>query len=256
VAAGGAAERTWDNLRVYDLVGAVVRDPDLEFPILAAHAPRLDSLLRDDAAGDYTASRIDSISDELDQLNARPGAAGLVTAQWRDLVLNRPLLYLRVRASASRWVFLTPVPADCVMVETGVDGPPDALAGAGLRARNTPADDAINDYAMVFAATPVSSHATYAAVAVAVMVVLLLRRRPADVAVAAMLASALAFAASFAVISIACDYRYLYDLDLSAMAGALYLAASARGVWRLIPQQLQREAGGGPGGDQLAAEAE
>ena len=40
-----------------------------------------------------------------------------------------------------------------------------------------------------------------------------------------MLASAFAFAASFAVISIACDYRYLYDLDLAVIAAALYLAA-------------------------------
>ena len=44
-----------------------------------------------------------------------------------------------------------------------------------------------------------------------------------------MLAAALAFAMSFAVISIACDYRYLYDLDLAAMAGALYAAATWKG---------------------------
>ena len=43
-----------------------------------------------------------------------------------------------------------------------------------------------------------------------------------------MLGGALTFTASFAVISIACDYRYLYFLDLSAIAAALYLAASAR----------------------------
>ena len=40
-----------------------------------------------------------------------------------------------------------------------------------------------------------------------------------------MLASAFAFAASFAVISIACDYRYLYDLDLAVIAAALYATA-------------------------------
>jgi len=252
-----ATGRAWRNLEAYDLVGAVVRDPDLAFPVLEARAPWLDTLLRDDAAGDYTASRADSISDELDQLDAHPDAAGLVEAQWGDLVLRHPLLYLRVRASAFRWVFLTPVPSECVMAETGVDGPPDALAAAGLKERATPADNAIGDYAEAFEASPVYSHATYAVVAVAIMTLLLLRRRPADIAVAAMLASALAFAASFALISIACDYRYLYDLDLSAIAGALYLAASARGAWRrLIAQQRQRQAGGGAGGEQLAAEAE
>jgi len=50
-------------------------------------------------------------------------------------------------------------------------------------------------------------------------------------AIAAMLASALAFAASFLVISIACDYRYLYFLDLAAMAGALYVALDP--PWRV-----------------------
>ena len=34
----------------------------------------------------------------------------------------------------------------------------------------------------------------------------------------------LAFAASFFVISIACDYRYLYLLDMAAITGVLYLA--------------------------------
>jgi hypothetical protein len=41
-----------------------------------------------------------------------------------------------------------------------------------------------------------------------------------------MLASAMTFAASFAVISIACDYRYLYDLALAVIAAALYAVAT------------------------------
>ena len=55
------------------------------------------------------------------------------------------------------------------------------------------------------------------------MLIFLLRRRQgADLAVAGLLASALLFTATFVIISIACDYRYLLFLDLSAMAGALY----------------------------------
>ena len=38
------------------------------------------------------------------------------------------------------------------------------------------------------------------------------------------MAGALLFAASFAVISVACDYRYLYLLDLAAMVGLIYAA--------------------------------
>ena len=53
---------------------------------------------------------------------------------------------------------------------------------------------------------------------------LLWRREPADIAMAALIGGALAFAASFFVISIACDYRYLYLLDAAAITGVLYLA--------------------------------
>ena len=86
----------------------------------------------------------------------------------------------------------------------------------------------MGDYAEAFARTPVFSHSAYGLVAIGLAVLLVRRRQGADIAVAAMLGGALAFAASFAVISIACDYRYLYFLDLSAIAAALYLAASAR----------------------------
>jgi hypothetical protein len=40
--------------------------------------------------------------------------------------------------------------------------------------------------------------------------------------------AALMFAGSFLVISLACDYRYLYFLDLSAITGVLYLALDPR----------------------------
>ena len=125
-------------------------------------------------------------------------------------------------------MLLTPKPSECVMAEIGVDGDPDDLVAAGLKERETPRDQAMGDYAEAFSGTPVFSHALYGAVAFVCLIVLLRRRRDADIAVAAMLVGALAFAASFAVISIACDYRYLYFLDLSAIAAALYLAASAR----------------------------
>jgi hypothetical protein len=41
------------------------------------------------------------------------------------------------------------------------------------------------------------------------------------------MAGALIFASSFYVISIACDYRYLYFLDMAAMTGALKLASGS-----------------------------
>jgi uncharacterized membrane protein YphA (DoxX/SURF4 family) len=155
------------------------------------------------------------------------GAPAAIAAQWRQLIARHLLLYLRVRAAAFRWVLLTPDPSRCGLVFTGIDGPPEEMAQAGLEPRKSATDKAIADYALAFASTPPFSHAAYGLVGLILLFVLLRRRRPPDIAVAAMLASALAFTASFAVISIACDYRYLYDLDLSVIAAALYVAAGS-----------------------------
>jgi uncharacterized protein (TIGR03382 family) len=226
----GVAEQ-WEHLEIYDVVGAVARDPHYRLGVLAERAPWLASMLRDDAVPLYSPSRIDSLEDDiLDPLDHRQGVAAPIAAQWRDLVLRHPLLYLGVRVSVFRWTLLTPRPAECVMISTGVDGDAAALAAAGLAERQTARDEAIEAYALALVATPIYSHGTYAVVGVLLMALLLRRRRSADVVVAAMVAAALAFAATFALISIACDYRYLYGLDLSVIAAALYAAAS--GVWR------------------------
>jgi len=252
---GGPMALTWAfrNLEAYDLVGAVKRDPHFQLGVLHAKAPWLETLLRGDGAANFSPSRIDPMQDTLDSLNDRPEATPLIAEQWRALVLGDPLLYLRGRGSAFRWVFLTPHPDACVMVETGVDGDDDDLAAAGLVERETPTDKALADYALSLDHTPLYSHAAYALVSAALLAWLFVRHRPADLAVAAMLLSALAFAASFALISFACDYRYLYDLDLSVIAGLVYVAATARG---LLPQQRQRESRRRPRGQQFAAEAE
>ena len=222
----------WEHLAVYDIVGAVARDPRVELGVLHARAPWIETLLRDDGAPAYRPSRIDALGDDiLDPIDARADAAAPIFAQWRDLIAGHPLLYLRVRASVFRWTLLTPKPAECVMVSTGVDGDPVDLAAAGLKERQTPRDDAIEAYATAFTHTPAYSHLTYGLAGAALLALLLRRRRTPDIAVAAMVAAALAFAASFAVIGIACDYRYLYDLDLSAVAAALYGAATR--VWRV-----------------------
>ena len=57
----------------------------------------------------------------------------------------------------------------------------------------------------------------------------------APVAIAAMQVSALVYTASFFAISIACDYRYLYALDLAAVTGWFYLALD----WHWPERQLR-----------------
>jgi hypothetical protein len=106
------------------------------------------------------------------------------------------------------------------------------LAAAGLAARDTDKDDWDGDYAAAFLGTPVFSHLAWGGLAL-VLLLLAARdvargRRPEMVATIGLIAAALVFAASFFVISLACDYRYLYFLDVAAMA-ALVQRLSARG---------------------------
>ena len=90
--------------------------------------------------------------------------------------------------------------------------------------------------------TPVLSHLSSLALAVLFLALLIRRGASADIAIAGLLAASLLFALSFFVVSIACDYRYLYFLDLAAMTGALKLASSASGAFltaaqRRLPRQ-------------------
>jgi uncharacterized protein (TIGR03382 family) len=216
----------WESLQTYDIVSAISLEPQVDLKVLRSRAPWLEALLRTQGVADYSPVRVDSLEPVFDQIDDQTDGADLIAAQWEKMVLRQPLVYLRVRARAFRWVFLTPAPSQCLLVYTGVDGRPNEMERAGLRRRQTDTDDALARYATVFSSTPVYSHAAYGALGLLLLVGLLRRRRPPDLAVAAMLASALSFAASFAVISIACDYRYLYDLDLAVIAAALFAVAT------------------------------
>jgi hypothetical protein len=217
-------------LQGYDLLGAITLDP--QFPLAAVSGARPDAAatLRRLAPRYYSAERTDFTDARPEiqgALAAVPGAA--LGSDWRALILRHPGLYLRERAAVFGWVFLTPRIERCVPVCLGVQGPRDMMSELGVAPRWSREDDRLLAYDKAFTHTPVYSHLAYALLALGVGLVLLRRRDPADVAIIALMASALVFAASFFAISIACDYRYLYFLDLAAMAGLLYVAADPPG---------------------------
>jgi hypothetical protein len=76
-------------------------------------------------------------------------------------------------------------------------------------------------------ATPVFSHLAWGALALILLIILIRRAEPADFAMSGLLAGALLFAMTFLAVSIACDYRYLVFLDLSAMASLIYVLRKA-----------------------------
>lgn len=212
-------------LQHYDLVAAAALDPSYPFATIDKANPAADDFMRAVARKVYSPERVDFF-DRAPGLGPIlfPLPDSVVQTEWRNLILQHPGIYLTHRWAVFRWVFLTPDIARCVPIYVGVSGPPEKLAALGLTASTDAGDMKAYRYSARFVKTPAYSHLSYAIIAVLAGAALLLRRNPADMVVIAMLASALGFAASFFVISLACDYRYLYFLDLAAMAGLLYLA--------------------------------
>jgi hypothetical protein len=227
-ARGDANLRAGVGMRVlqhYDVVAVAARDPAWRLGEIAAARPAEAALIRDRAAAYYSAERVDTLGGDPAFGRALWRAPdSVMAAQWRSAILEEPVVYLRHRADVMRWLLAPPALGRCLPVFTGVEGPPAMLADLGLQPRLSPGDRALSAYAGRFFATPVYSHVAYGLLAVVVAGLALRRGETTDVVMVCLMGAALAFAATFLVISIACDYRYLYALDLAALVGALYLA--------------------------------
>jgi hypothetical protein len=212
-------------LEHYDIVGAKAHHPSLKLKEIGKVDPAAQALLEEKSGKIYSASRVDTLDlDDAFRKTLWHVPDGAMNAQWRRIVLHYPAAYLLQRADVFRWTFLTPKLEMCLPVTVGVTGPASMLADLELQTGSDPQDQGVARYAKRFYGTPVFSHLTWALVAVGVIVWLLRRRDPADWVFIALLSGTLVFVASFAVISVACDYRYLYLLDLAAITGALYVA--------------------------------
>jgi arginine exporter protein ArgO len=211
-------------LRLYDITGAVAVEPNLPLKALKANVPNLERLIRTEGVKLYTPQRNDTLVGskalQRELANADPD---WLAAQWNDLVFNHPWLYLKVRGAAFGWVFLTPDIAQCRPVFVGVEGPAGEMADLGMVPRRSGRDLALERYALAFIGTPLLSHVFYAALGLLALILLMHRRAPGDWAMIGMLSAAMVFTASFFVISIACDYRYLYFLDVAALTALFYL---------------------------------
>ena len=224
--AGGRGLRM---LQSYDLAAASALRPGRPLPRIDRAAPDVDDYIVANAGRLYSPERVDVLTaDPWLGKNLRRVPREVIRAEWLDLITGDPTLYLKGRLLHFRQVAATPDIDRCLPVHLGVEGLAPTLRSLDLAPRRSLQDMRLYNYATWFLDTPAMSHLPYAALALLVGVCLLVRRDPADLAMAAMMAGALAFAASFLAISIACDYRYLYFLDLAAITGVLYLALDPR----------------------------
>ena len=220
-------------LRVFDLAGALRLEPGLQLPALRAHAPELERFERIAAAPAWRANTIDGLDKLAGASAILPPHTPALAKDWWNLVLQHPLLYARVRTRVFWDTLATPDSAGCPLVSVGVqDLDRSELVRAGLRPRLTARDQWDEEYVWSFWGTPVLSHLAWITL---VLVVLGLDirdvargdRRPGVIAAIALAGCALAYAASFLPASVACDYRYLYFLDIAAM-GILIRRAAAQ----------------------------
>jgi hypothetical protein len=211
-------------LEHYDIVGAQAHHPRLKLKEIGKADPAAEALIEAKASQIYSPSRVDTL--DLDDTFRRtlwhvPDAA--MHAQWRRIIVHYPAAYLLQRADVFRWTFLTPKLELCLPVQVGVSGPQGMLKDLDIQTGMDSRSQGLAAYARHFYGTPIYSHLTWALASLAVIGLLLRRRDPADWVIIALQGGALAFTASFFVISVACDYRYLYPLDVAAMTGLLYL---------------------------------
>ena len=213
-------------LQGYDIIGSLSHDPKIDLAPLGS--PALAQRWRDAAARIYTPERMDDLYDalEIGKPSKVPNAA--VARQWRAVIAQHPAAFLQHRWEVFRWTLFTPVLTRCLPVWAGIDGAANMLEDLSLVGGQRPQDEALEAYATGFYGTPVFSHVFYGLVAIAALLLLARLRGPGDAPIVFMLLSALAFAASFALISLACDYRYLYFLDLAAMVAVFHLALGRR----------------------------
>lgn len=234
--AAGAGLRV---IQHFDLVGVAARDPKASLAPLETEDPQAAATLRSLAPQAYNPERVDDLS-------AAPGLGealwqtpkGAIGRTWAQVATTEFPDYAAHRLEVFRQAFLTPDLQACLPVTTGVQGPDAVLEELDLPARQDRRDRELYNYATWFFDTPVLSHLSFALVSLGVMVVLILRGRPSDWVLAGLQAGALAFTASFLVIALACDYRYLYFLDLAALFGLVHLALDP--PWTAILRRFRK----------------
>lgn len=221
----GLESQGFRSIFQYDILGTVAHDKSLRLSVIASHDPIKARNILTYAVPLYAPERIDFIS-----LDPRgEGAIGAVPTdvlarQWMDLVTHHPQTYLAHRLDVFRATFMTPNIDSCIPIFVGVDGPKSELEDLRIPKGVDPADQKVYNYSSQFLDTPFFSHVAYGVIGTLSVSLLLFRRTGSDFAMIGLVVAGFAFASTFLLISIACDYRYIYFLDLASMVSLFYLS--------------------------------
>ena len=218
-------ERQFEYLQIYDIAGMLKAQPELKLDRLEAQAPALAHFLRHDGVKLYTPALQDTVAFDPRIRKLIFPSLGAVGAEWRELVAAHPLLYLRVRAEEFAWLFLQQHPDKCLTYTIGVFGPEKQMKMVGLSQRHDAKDAWLEDnYAQPLVGTPALSHVAFALAGLVCLIVLLMRRELCDWPIAGMLIASALYALSYFFIGVACQYRYLFVMDMTTLVAIFYLS--------------------------------
>ncbi len=217
--------RQFEYLQIYDIAGMLQAQPALKLSALQAQAPAMARFLRDEGAKLYTPAQQDPV---VFDPRIRPlvfPSIDAVSVQWRELVAAHPLLYLKVRAEEFTWLFLQQHPDKCLTYTIGVFGPEKQMKMVGMSERHDGRDEWLEDnYAEPLVGTPVLSHVAFALAGLVCLIVLLMRRELSDWLMAGMLIASTLYVLSYFFIGVACQYRYLFVMDMTTLVAMFYLS--------------------------------
>ncbi len=217
--------RQIEYLQIYDMAGMLKAQPELTLDRLQAQAPAMAHFLRNTGRNLYTPAQQDPV---VFDARIRPlifPSLGTVGEQWRELVAAHPLLYVQVRAQAFAWLFLQRHPEQCLTYTIGVFGPDKQMKQVGQAQRYDGRDEWLEDhYAQPLVGTPALSHVMFGLAGLICLIVLLVRRDTSDWPIAGMLVASSLYVLSYFFIGVACEYRYLFVMDMTALAAMFYLS--------------------------------
>jgi hypothetical protein len=220
-----------EDLQIYDMAGMLKAKPDLPLPILERQAPAMEQFLRIAGRKLYTPALQDPVVFSAQIKPLIVPSLPAVGAQWRALVIAHPLTYLQVRAQGFAWLVLQRHPDQCLTYTLGVLAPDKQMQLLGAPRRYDARDEWLEDnYAGPLVGTPALSHTVFALAGLLCLIVLLARRDPSDWPMAGMLVASGLYALTYFFIGVACQYRYLFATDMTALAAIFYLSFDCRGL--------------------------
>jgi hypothetical protein len=219
---------------VFDIAGIAASNPDAAASELA-HFGIDGQAVAAEAKSTYTPQRWDPLM-RTPIIGAKLLYSPQLLEAWSAAIMASPIAYVRHRLSHFLWTIAPPDPLACLPMVTGVAPAGKLNAEVGLQPGRSAGDQRLWDLAQPLFGTPLFKHWIYLSIGIVLGGIGLLRRffSSLGVVAAAVAWSAVLFGTSWAVVGLACDFRYLFLLELAVPLSALLISMGWTDVFSRI----------------------